>query len=86
MKPILWPHETLVFPSERTFVLPLGAEYIHSDLQSMENLELSAIMSFTWFIVTYASIITCDTSNGFYNPTSKTYAMFSYPRTQNKAN
>ena len=59
----------------------LGAEYIHSDLQSMENLELKAIMSFTWFIVTYASIITCDISMEFYNPTCSTYAMFGYPYT-----
>lgn len=52
-----------MFPSTTTFVLALGADSPYVDEHCVGTLGLSATMSFTWFIVTYVSILTSHTSN-----------------------
>ena len=67
-----WTHQ------DQAFAFLLGADSIYTEIRSVENLGLSAIMIFTWFIVTHVSILTSDISTWFYNQASKTYRTFCY--------
>ena len=47
---------------KEAFAFFLGADSLYTELRSVENLGLSAIMIFTWFFVTHVSILTSDIS------------------------
>lgn len=58
----------------------LGAAWLSVDFRSAETLGFSAIMIFTWFIVTHVSILTSNISNVFFNTSSLIYGTFRYQK------